>query len=159
MILNNHIINFHEAFVLNAGMPNMVSLLLYRICEGWFQNDSGSGNIGRIKDYSESHVANYFWVLFGIIMLGVVMNLSEGVREWITLVENRAAKASSNSTAATPRAKNNRLNETREDEGHPLLKAKKHARYLSEGPSAQIYRSNTIKAEFSSRNPRSKQSF
>jgi hypothetical protein len=49
--------------------------------------------------------------------------------------------------------------EEKNGEIHPLLKAQRHKRYLSEGLTAQIYRSNTMKAEFSSRNPRSKLSF
>lgn len=139
----------------------MVSLLLFRFCKHWFQNNSGSGNIGRIQDYSESHVANYFWVLLNIILLGAAVNLLHPVREWISLVEKRAANASSNSAAATPRVQNNRNTtcNVKNGEVHPLLKAQKHKRYLSEGLTAQIYRSNTMKAEFTLRNPRSKQSF
>ena len=129
----------------------MVSLVLYRMCKHWFQNSSGSGNIGRIQDYSESHVANYFWVLLGIILLGVAVNLLRPVRDWIPLVGKRAANASSNSASATPRVRN-RIGATNPDmkngEIHPLLNAKKHKRYLSEGLTAQIYRSNTMKAEF-----------
>jgi hypothetical protein len=137
----------------------MVSLLLYRMCQHWFQNSSGSGNIGKIQDYSEAHVANYFWVLLGIIVLGVIVNLLRPVRDWMTLVEKRAANASSNSAAATPRIQNAANTITKHEEDHPLLKAQKHKRYLSEGLTAQIYRSNTMKAEFSLRNPKSKLSF
>ena len=137
----------------------MVSLLLYRICQHWFQNSTGSGNIGKIQDYSESRVSNYFLVLLGIIVLGVIVNLLRPVRDWMTLVETRAANASSNSTAATPRIQNAATTNTKNEENHPLLKAQKHKRYLSEGLTAQIYRTNTMKAEFSLRNPRSKLSF
>jgi len=138
-----------------GGLPNMLSLALYGFCQHWFQNDHGSGNISRIEDYSEAHVANYFCVLLGIVMFGVVVNLLPPVRAWIAFVEKRAARAASAGSASTNNTpkfgkkkggkatKSGSSNET-----DPLLKAQRHAKYLEEGESAQIYRMNTIKAEF-----------
>ena len=138
-----------------GGVPNMVSLGLYRMCETWFQNNAGHGNIGRIKDYSEAHVAKYFWVLCGIVMLGVFVNLLPPVRKWIAFVEDRAARAASSSMPSTPK-----LSATdkakKEGENEPLLKAKKHIKYLEEGTQARIYRANTIKAEYTRSKKRNK---
>ena len=138
-----------------GGVPNMVSLGLYRMCETWFQNNAGHGNIGRIKDYSEAHVAKYFWVLCGIVMLGVFVNLRPPVRKWIAFVEDRAARAASSSMPSTPKlASTDKAKKNGENE--PLLKAKKHIKYLEEGTQARIYRANTIKAEYTRSKKRNK---
>lgn len=138
-----------------GGVPNMVSLGLYRMCETWFQNNAGHGNIGRIKDYSEAHVAKYFWVLCGIVMLGVFVNLLPPVRKWIAFVEDRAARAASSSMPSTPKlASTDKAKKNGENE--PLLKAKKHIKYLEEGTQARIYRANTIKAEYTRSKKRNK---
>jgi proton-dependent oligopeptide transporter, POT family len=138
-----------------GGIPNMLSLALYRMCQHWFQNNNGSGNIGRIKDYSEAHVGKYFCVLLGIVMFGVVVNMLHPVRQWIAFVENRAAKAASGSSAANTakvqKRKSYSTSETGEMETEPLLKAQKHIKYLEEGSEGGIYRMNTMKAEFSRR--------
>ena len=126
-----------------GGLPNLVSLGLYKTCEQWFRNSSGRGNIGLIKDYSEAHVGKYFCVLFGVIMLGVVINSLPFVREWISFVEDRAARASSG-VSSTPK-----VSVAKGGENEPLLKAQKHIKYLEEGEEALIYRANTMKAEFS----------
>lgn len=143
-----------------GGVPNLVSLILYRLCQRWFQTNSGNGNIGRIENYSEAHVANYFWVLFGIIVSGMVVNLNKSVREWIKSVEQRAANALSRSVPSTPKTPKSRASKRSDDAGEmdPLLKAKKHMKYLERGAEASIYRANTMKAEFSKNrsNPRKK---
>lgn len=130
------------------------------MCREWFQNKSGGGNIGRIKDYSEAHVANYFLVLLSIVLFGVVMNLLPGTRTWIAKVEARAAKASfaASTPKGTPKSKRSKSDDVKK-ETDPLLKAQKeagrrrslekHLKYLEEGEQAQIYRMNTMKAEFS----------
>jgi len=133
-----------------GGIPSMLSLGLYRMCDQWFQNNEGSGNIGRIQDYSEAHVTNYFLVLFAITMFGVGINLLPSMRAWIASVENRAAKSASGSASSTPKMKN-RLSVaggTNRRETDPLLKAQNHIKYLEEGIDAQIYRMNTLKAGF-----------
>jgi len=134
-----------------GGIPSMISLGLYRMCDQWFENNNGSGNIGRIQDYSEAHVANYFFVLLLIVLLGVAINLLPQVRAWIASVENRAAKASSGSASSTPKVEKRKpaTGEEMRGETGPLLKAQKHIKYLKEGTDAHIYRMNTMKAEFS----------
>jgi len=140
-----------------GGVPNLVSLILYHLCQRWFQTNSGSGNIGKIENYSEAHVANYFWVLFGIIVSGMIVNLQRSVREWIKSVEQRAANALSRSVPNTPKTPRGRASKRKDDdagkETDPLLKAKKHMKYLERGTEASIYRANTMKAEFSKNSP------
>lgn len=144
-----------------GGVPNLVSLILYRLCQSWFQTNSGSGNIGKIENYSEAHVANYFWVLFGIIVSGMIVNLQRSVREWIKSVEQRAANALSRSVPNTPKTPRGRASKRKDDdagkETDPLLKAKKHMKYLERGTEASIYRANTMKAEFSKNSPSPRQ--
>jgi POT family proton-dependent oligopeptide transporter len=139
-----------------GGVPNLVSLVLYRLCRRWFETDSGGGNIGRIENYSEAHVANYFWVLFGIIVSGMIVNMNKSVREWIKSVEQRAANALSRSVPSTPKTPKGGPSKRKVDdavgETDPLLKAKKQMKYLERGTRASIYRANTMKAEFSKQN-------
>lgn len=132
-----------------GGVPNMVSLGLYRLCAQWFQDKSGRGNIGHVQSYSEAHVYKYFWVLLGIVMCGVVVNLLPPVREWIASVEDRAAKASS-ACGTVSTAKVTDL--IQQGETEPLMKTQQYIKYLEEGSSAQIYRANTMKAEYTRSN-------
>ena len=109
----------------------MLSLGLFRLCEQWFQNDSGSGNIGRIHDYAEAHVAKYFWLLFVVASLGVGVNLLQPVKNWISSVENIAAKASSQS--GTPKSSRDKRGTEQKKETDLLLPTKTHIKYLEKG--------------------------
>jgi POT family proton-dependent oligopeptide transporter len=131
-----------------GGIPNMLSLGLYRVCDRWFQNASGSGNIRMIKDYSEAQVFKYFVVLLGIVTFGVVVNLIPSVGSWIASVEKRAADESvANTPKPTPK-----LSKKQVGEKEPLLAAKSHKKYLGSGKGPEIYRHNTMKAEFAKKN-------
>ena len=137
-----------------GGIPNMLSLFLYRLCERWFQNSNGSGNIRMIEDYSEAQVMNYFVVLLGIVLFGVAINMIPSTSLWITSVERKAAEASmANTPKPTPKAsrKNNTANES-----EPLLAARKHKKYLEQAKGPELYRANTIKAEFAKNRHRKK---
>jgi hypothetical protein len=142
-----------------GGIPNMLSLGLYRMCETWFQNSKGSGNIRLIKDYSEAQVASYFLVLLGIVVFGVAVNLIPSVGRWIASVEKKAADASVRTPKptpkTTPKVKKETVNQRGGKETDPLLLAKDHKKYLEEGMEPQLYRMNTFKAEFN-RKPKSK---
>lgn len=126
----------------------MLSLGLYRMCKRWFQNNNGSGNIGKIRDYSEAHVSYYFLVLLGIVVFGACVNLLPPVREWIQRVEKTAARASG-SAASTPKVERRKKSDDKLRETDPLLAAQEHVKYLEEGKEPHIYRMNTMKAEFS----------
>ncbi|KAL7483235.1 hypothetical protein ACHAW6_008880 [Cyclotella cf. meneghiniana] len=134
-----------------GGIPNVLSLGLYRLCEQWFQNSSGSGNIRMVKDYAEAHVVNYFVVLLGIVMFGVGVNLIPSVGSWIASVERRAAEASVSNTPkptpkSTPKMRQQPKSSGSGRETDPLILAKSHKKYLQQGKGPQIYRMNTMKA-------------
>ena len=136
-----------------GGVPSLVSLALFRICGPWFQANDGSGNIGTIDKYSEAKVGNYFWVLFWIIIAGLILNVYRPVVKWINTVEQRAANALSRSIPSTPKTPRSEVLSERKGtdvETDPLLKAKakKQMQYLEEDASTSIYRANTPKAGF-----------
>jgi dipeptide/tripeptide permease len=132
-----------------GSIPNILSLCMYSLCEKWFQNSSGSGNIRLVKDYSEAHVMNYFLVLLGIVLFGVAINLIPSISLWISSVERRAAEASMASTPKpTPKLTPKVRSQQTSKETDPLLSAKSHKKYLEQGTGPEIYRMNTMKAEF-----------
>jgi hypothetical protein len=101
-----------------------------------------------IKDYAEAHVANYFLVLLGIVLFGVAVNLIPSISTWIASVERRAAEASMASTPKpTPRS-TPKMREAVSKESEPLLAARKHKKYLEQATGPDLYRANTMKAEF-----------
>lgn len=138
-----------------GGIPSMLTLCMYRLCETWFQNSSGSGNIRMIEDYAEAHVAKYFLVLLGIVLLGVTVNLIPTIISWVTSVERKAAEAA---MASTPKLtpKSSPCKKQQSKESIPLLSStRRHKKYFAEAEGPSIYRANTMKAEFS-RKPRKK---
>lgn len=48
-------------------------------------------NLSHIEDYTTANVANYFWVLVAILLLGVVVNVLPPVRDFVDATEKRAA--------------------------------------------------------------------
>lgn len=143
-----------------GGVPSLVSLALFRICGPWFRANDGSGNIGTIEKYSEAKVGNYFWVLFWIIIAGLMLNIYRPVVKWINTVEQRAANALSRSIPNTPKTPRSAVLSERKGhaEADPLLKAKKQIKYLEEDACTSIYRANTPKAGFSKKKSRPKKS-
>ena len=139
-----------------GGIPNMLSLCLYRLCETWFQNSNGSGNIRMIEDYAEAHVAKYFLVLLGIVLLGVTVNLIPTITSWVTSVERKAAEASMASTPKlTPKSSPRKKPQSKETDALLSSPARRHKKYLAEAKGPSIYRANTMKAEFAKK-PRKK---
>ena len=131
-----------------GGIPNVLSLCLFRLCEKWFQNASGSGNIRMINDYTEAHVNNYFSVLLATSFFGVVINILPSIVSWVSSVEKKAAEASmANTPRPTPKA--SRENKDGWKESDPLLSANRHRKYLEQAKGPSIYRMNTMKAKFS----------
>jgi hypothetical protein len=82
--------------------------------------------------------------------------MNKSVREWIKSVEQRAANALSRSVPSTPKTPKGGPTKRKGDdvvgETDPLLKAKKHMKFLERGTEASIYRANTMKAEFTKKN-------
>ena len=132
----------------------MLSLCLYSLCEQWFQNSKGVGNIRLIKDYSEAHVMKYFFVLLGIVLFGVAVNLMPSISSWISSVERRAAEASmANTPKPTPKS-TPKMRQAAGKESEPLLAARKHKKYLEQAKGPDLYRHNTMKAEFAKKRAR-----
>jgi POT family proton-dependent oligopeptide transporter len=74
-----------------GGIPNAICIILYQTCSGWFRNHRGTTSIQKIEDYTTAHVGNYFWVLVGILILGVILNLLPCIREFVDSVERQAS--------------------------------------------------------------------
>jgi proton-dependent oligopeptide transporter, POT family len=98
-----------------GGIPNLLCIGLYRACRGWFRNSrNGTTNISHLEDYASAHVANYFWVLVGILVFGVILNIHPSVKSYVESVEKKAADI-----IKTPLMGRRLLNE-----GTPLLRKK-----------------------------------
>ena len=75
-----------------GGLPNFLCIVLYHSCSVWFRNAHGSTRIEHLKDYATANVYKYFWVLFGVMMLGVAVNLLDCVRDFVLQTEAKAAE-------------------------------------------------------------------
>jgi len=79
-----------------GGIPNFISTGLFNACSSWFQDSSGSDTFSTnstaefMKEYSETKIYNYFWVLWGICLFGVILNLLPPVKRWVQRVEDNA---------------------------------------------------------------------
>eukprot|EP00978_Attheya_sp_CCMP212_P025832 scaffold83948_cov63-Attheya_sp.AAC.8 len=128
-----------------GGIPNFLCIGLYNACEEWFQNDNGTTRISRIEDYTEAHVYNYFWVLFGIAVFGVFVNMLPSVRDWVASIEDQAAD-----DIKTPvmRKKPIRLKEdaAEVDEETALLRVKQHREYMEYGKGPILYKHASMRA-------------
>jgi proton-dependent oligopeptide transporter, POT family len=71
-----------------GGIPNLVCILLFRICEHWFRNTTrGDMNITHLSDYTTANVSRYFLVLIGILVLGIGFNVASPIRDFVDHVE------------------------------------------------------------------------
>ena len=96
-----------------GGIPNVLCIILYQACQGWFRNSRGNTNISHLADYATAHIYKYFLVLVGILLGGVLLNTLPGVRDFVDSIECQAAEL-----VKTP------LLKRRLDEGTPLLRKK-----------------------------------
>lgn len=98
-----------------GGIPNLLCIVLYRACQGWFRNSrDGTTNISHVQDYASAHVAKYFGVLVAILCFGIVLNIHPSVRSFVDSVEKKAVDL-----IRTPVTGTRLLNE-----GTPLLRKK-----------------------------------
>ena len=74
-----------------GGIPNVICIFLYQICQGWFRNDRGDTNLSHLDDYATAHVYKYFCVLLCILLFGVALNLYGPVRRFVEGTEQTAA--------------------------------------------------------------------
>ena len=123
-----------------GGAPNVLCIYLYNACQSWFLNERGLAHIHRLSDYASAKVVNYFWLLEGIALFGVVVNLLPPVRNWVASVEEAAAevvKTPLNAPMIQRKLKHQRRNgrdgggkvsksKNNDDEETPLIKEKKY---------------------------------
>eukprot|EP00522_Entomoneis_paludosa_P005306 CAMPEP_0172471430 /NCGR_PEP_ID=MMETSP1065-20121228/67812_1 /TAXON_ID=265537 /ORGANISM="Amphiprora paludosa, Strain CCMP125" /LENGTH=496 /DNA_ID=CAMNT_0013229525 /DNA_START=561 /DNA_END=2051 /DNA_ORIENTATION=- len=123
-----------------GGLPNLLCIVLYRACSVWFQNSHGSTKIDRIEDYATAKVSNYFMVLLGILLLGVVINVQNGVRDFVSNAEAQAAEM-----VRTPALRKAKLSR-RGDESSPLLtpKSARYQKYVGQAPV--LYKMGSMRA-------------
>ena len=78
-----------------GGIPNLLCLVLYNLCKGWFLPTTGkkSNSISSLEDYVSADVYKYFFVLFGIACMGVLVNMLPAVHNYVKTVEENAAGA------------------------------------------------------------------
>ena len=76
-----------------GGIPNLLCLVLYNTCKGWFVPATGKTSISSLEDYVSAEVYKYFLVLFGIACSGIVINTLPIVQDYVISVEEKAAEA------------------------------------------------------------------
>lgn len=128
-----------------GGIPNVLCLFLYHICQGWFRNSRGDANIQRIEDYATAHVGNYFFVLVGILMIGMLINALPSVRDFVDGTEKKVSELVR--TPMTPRHP-----PTRPDEETPLLRRDAPVLYkmgsMRAGTISKMDAVKTVKAKY-----------
>lgn len=142
-----------------GGFPNVLCILLYNACSGWFLNANGVAKIHKLNDYADAHVVNCFWVVEAISLFGVFINILPCVRDWVADIEMMAAE-SIKTPMSTPiirknlmmrkRQEHRRLNSahagTVDDEESPLIKAEHHAQYLEYGDGPSLNKFGSMRA-------------
>jgi POT family proton-dependent oligopeptide transporter len=78
-----------------GGIPNLLCLVLYNLCRGWFMPTTGksSKSISSLEDYVSAEVYKYFLVLFCIACLGIIVNTLPSVHNYVKTVEENATDA------------------------------------------------------------------
>jgi POT family proton-dependent oligopeptide transporter len=111
----------------------------------------GTNSISHIDEYATAHVGRYFWLLFGICIFGVWLNLLPQVREFVASIEERATDVlkSPRTPKVPPRA-------LRDEEQSPLIRVKRHQAYLKYGSGPVLYKQGSMRAGPNLANKRAK---
>jgi len=140
-----------------GGFPNVCCIMLYKVCRSWFLNDRGEAHIHKLEDYASARVVNYFWLLEGIALCGVVINLLPPIKEWVASIEEAAAETVK-SPMSTPNIRKNLIQRRKSrdlqqgdgaaetDEETPLVRAQKHASYLKYGDGPDLNKFGSMRA-------------
>ena len=134
-----------------GGLPNVLCIILYQACKGWFQNARGSPSIHRLEDYVTARVDLYFYVLLLVSILGVVVNVLPSVKDYIAAVEDKAAEMIKTPVMKRP-VRHHRIPSTTgsteysSDEESPLLRVKRHQAYLKYGSGPVLYKQGSMRA-------------
>jgi dipeptide/tripeptide permease len=73
-----------------GGVPNYISIALYNACSAWFPKGNGAASTS--STYVDSKVYNYLWVLFGITMFGVLLNVYPPVKNWVESIHQKSCE-------------------------------------------------------------------
>lgn len=78
-----------------GGIPNLLCLVLYNLCQSWFLPTTGKSNhsISNLEDYVTADLHKYFLVLFLISCTGILVNTFPSVHKYVRSVEESAAGA------------------------------------------------------------------
>jgi len=140
-----------------GGLPNVVCLGLYNACREWFLNSRGEAHIRKLDDYASAKVVNYFWLLEGIALFGVIINILPPIKNWVSSIEEAAAETVK-SPMSTPNIRKNLMQQRRKyrkngnelgaetDEETPLIQSRKHANYLKYGNGPQLNKMGSMRA-------------
>jgi len=74
-----------------GGLSNFIGIALMNGCSKWFPVDPTDP-----MDYSDSKLYNYFWVLFGIAICGVIFNFLPPISRWIERIRDDAIELNTN---------------------------------------------------------------
>lgn len=145
-----------------GGIPNVLCIFLYNACRGWFRTEWGTTSIHALEDYASAQVYKYFLVLFGISVLGIVINLLPSVKNYVAAIEEKAADMVKTPVMKrpTPRMRQRQLQSSAStesspgitsdddegDEESPLLRAQRHQAYLKYGSGPVLYKSGSMRA-------------
>jgi proton-dependent oligopeptide transporter, POT family len=135
-----------------GGLPNVLCIFLYNACRGWFRTEWGTISIYRLEDYASAQVYKYFLVLFGVSLLGVVINLLPSVKNYVSSIEEKASDLVKTPIMKRPTRDMRRQQSTEtessptSDEESPLLRAKRHQAYLKYGSGPVLYKSGSMRA-------------
>ena len=78
-----------------GGLPNLLCIALFHICEDWFHTKDGKQSIQSINDYATAQVYKYFLVLLFIALFGTIINLLPPVQRWIDSTTSSATSVES----------------------------------------------------------------
>lgn len=126
-----------------GGIPNILCIILFNICSPWFENSHGTTAIGHIDEYATAKVGNYFYVLLGIMLLGVGINVLPSVRDFVDNTENQAVDL-----LKTPVFQKGQFRKMESDENTALLTpgSSRYEDYLKYGDAPVLYKMNSMRA-------------
>ena len=78
---------------LTAGLANFICGGLNQICKAWFPQDSTSPNSNVTEEYVNSKIGLYFLVLLGIQIIGIILNVTPFICNWVERLRKEASDA------------------------------------------------------------------
>jgi dipeptide/tripeptide permease len=102
---------------LTGGLSNYICIGLYNGCSAWFPIDSS------LEAYATSKLDNYLWVLFGIAIFGIFLNIAPPVKNWVERLVFEALEATAikeiadDSFSASFKKESEEVDETQKVEG------------------------------------------